>query len=76
MLYTLRVSLRSLLTACLAFGLVLGVSSSASGQVDAALLKRAKAGNVDVQFDPRLMYHLGIGVAERGDCGCRGGPRG
>ena len=39
----MTVSPGPILAACVAFGLVFGVSSPVSGQVDAALLTRAKA---------------------------------
>jgi hypothetical protein len=60
----MRVSLRSLLVGCIAFGLVLGVGSGAWGQVDPELLRDAESGNAEAQNLLGVMYDTGEGVAE------------
>ncbi len=55
---------RLVLSACITFGLMLGIGSSALGQVDAELLRKAKAGDAVAQVILGVMYDDGDGVPE------------
>ena len=46
------------------FFVLVGCASMAWGEIDAELLKKAKAGDAEAQFHLATMYYVGEGVAQ------------